>query len=165
MDKFIVRASILILNIYIVAVVYMAFCGIDISEYDFLFTDTVLFGVVLTTLCHTQGRYHCIWMRALCYNSIFVPTINFIDNQHPLFYTAEGYIYFIAISLSITIIATIILAIRHFIRVIRVKRLKKRNNYGIEQRRKGEIRQSFSRNEVSRNIHDGCDKSRDIRQM
>lgn len=59
MDKFIVRFAILVLNAYMIFVFAFALNGIDISEYDFLFTDSVLFGIVLTALVHAQGRYHC----------------------------------------------------------------------------------------------------------
>lgn len=163
MDKFIVRFSILALNAYILVVIKFASKGIDISVYDFIFTDSVLFGIVLTVLCHTQGQYHCVWMRALCYNLIFIPSVNYINAKYYIFNSEDEYIDFIYKSMYVSIVFTIILAINHFLKVIKLK--KKRNNYGIEQRRKGEIRQSFSRNEVSRNIHDGCDKSRDIRQM
>lgn len=117
MDKFIVRFAILSLNVYMISVIALAYMGIDISVYDYLFTDSLLFGIVLTTLCHTQGRYHCVWMRALCYNLIAIPILNFIDANMPLFETIEGYLYAIAAIVSINVIATIILAINHFRRV------------------------------------------------
>lgn len=120
MDKFIVRFSILALNVYMIVVIALSYMGIDISVYDYLFTDSLLFGIVLTTLCHTQGRYHCVWMRALCYNLIAVPLLNFIDAKNPLFETIEGYLYTIAAIVFINVVATIILAINHFRRVRKV---------------------------------------------
>ena len=127
MDKFIVRFSVLSLNVYMIVALAYAMNGIDISEYDYIFTDSVLIGVVLTTLVHVQGRYHCKWIRALCYNLILVPSINFIDCKYPLFETAEGYVYFVTSVISISIIATIILAINHFRKVRKV--LKNRYQY------------------------------------
>lgn len=120
MDRFIVRLSILALNVYMIVVTILAYNGIDISYLDYIFTDSVLFGIVLTTLCHTQGRYHCVWMRALCYNLIVIPLLNFIDYQYVLFDTAEHLIYAIGFLISINILATIILAINHFRRVRKV---------------------------------------------
>ena len=124
MDKFIVRFTVLALNAYMILVFILALNGIDISEYDFIFTNSVLFGIVLTVLSHSQGKYHCKWIRALCYNLIFVPTINFIDCKYPLFNTIEEYIYFVSSIIGISSIATIILAILHFRRVRRIKKIR-----------------------------------------
>lgn len=126
MDRFIVRLSILALNVYMIVVTILAYNGIDISYFDYIFTDSVLFGIVLTTLCHAQGRYHCVWMRALCYNLIAIPLLNFMDYQYVLFDTAEHLIYAIGFLISINILSTIILAINHF---RRVRKVLKRNRY------------------------------------
>lgn len=134
MDKFIVRFSVLALNMYMIVALAYAMNGIDISEYDYIFTDSLIIGIVLTTLVHVQGRYHCKWIRALCYNLNIVPSINFIDCKYPLFETAEGYIYFVTSIISISIIVTIILAIRHFTKVRRIKR----QQYEIRRRNKSE---------------------------
>lgn len=120
MDRFIVRFSILALNAYMVVVLAYAFNGVDISEYDYLFTDSALFGIVLTTLVHVQGKYHCKWIRALCYNLIAVPIINFIDCQWNIFGTAEMLIITYCGLLLLSVITTIILAINHFRKVRKV---------------------------------------------
>lgn len=120
MDKFLVRFSILALNVYMVIATIYAFNGIDISEYDYLFTNSFLFGALLTSLCHAQGRYHCVWMRALCYNLMIMPLLNFIDAKIVLFETIEQCIYTFCTIFAINIIATIILAINHFRRVRKV---------------------------------------------
>ena len=123
MDKFLVRFSILALNVYMVIATVYAFNGIDISEYDYLFTNSFLFGALLTSLCHAHGRYHCVWMRALCYNLMIMPLLNFIDAEVVLFGTIEQCIYTFCAIFAINILATIILAINHF-RLVR-KVLKK----------------------------------------
>lgn len=127
MDKFIVRLSILVLNAYIIIVLLYAFNGIDISECDYIFTDSVMFGVVLTTLVHTQGRYHCKWIRALCYNLITVPSINYIDYKYNIFGSADILIYTYCSMLLLSIIITIYLAIRHFSKVIKLKKIQNEN--------------------------------------
>lgn len=124
MDKFIVRFSILVLNLYIIIVLAYAFNGIDISVYDYIFTDSILFGIVLTTLVHVQGKYHCKWIRALCYNLIAVPSINFIDSKYGLFGTIEMLIYTYCSLLLISIVVTLILAINHFRRVRKLNKQK-----------------------------------------
>lgn len=131
MDKFIVRLSAIVLTLYMIFVVVLAFNGIDISEYDYLFTDSFIIGVVLTTLCHTQGRYHCIWMRAMCYNLTIIPLINFIDCKYPLFENAEDYVYFIGACLTLTVLSTFILAINHFRKVRKITKSRYKE-YGIK---------------------------------
>lgn len=120
MDKFIVRLAIFVLNIYMSIVVVFALNGIDISEYDYLFTNSLMSGIVLTTLVHAQGRYHCVWARVLCYNLILTPLINYFDAQFSLFQTVESCIYTYVTTMAITILATIYLAIRHFRKVRKV---------------------------------------------
>lgn len=128
MDKFIVRLSSVILTVYMIVATLFALNGIDISEYDFIFTNSFIIGLVLTVLCHSQGKYHCVWMRAMCYNLMFIPIVNFIDSKYPLFETIEGYIYLICISLSITVLSTLILAINHFRKVSRILKLKRQQH-------------------------------------
>lgn len=120
MDKFLVRILPIILNVYIVIVTAFAWNGIDISEYDYWLSCPIIMGVLLTTLCHSQGKYHCKWIRVLCYNLIFVPFASYIDAVNPIFYEAEDMIMFLCADMFITIIATIILAINHFRRVRKV---------------------------------------------
>lgn len=126
MDKFVVRFTILALNAYMIFVFSFALNGVDMSEYDFIFTDSLLFGILLTVLVHVQGKYHCKWIRALCYNLVAVPIINFVDCKYPFFNTVEGYIYFASAIMSISVISTIILAILHFRRVRRIKKIRGR---------------------------------------
>lgn len=131
MDKFIVRFAAITLTVYMILVTVFAFDGVDISEYDYIFTDSFIIGLVLTTLCHSQGKYHCVWMRAMCYNLTFVPIINFLDCKYPLFETAEDYVYFIASCLTLTVFSTLVLAINHFRRVRKVKKSRYKE-YGIK---------------------------------
>lgn len=128
MDKFIVRFSILALNAYILIVLIYAFNGIDISIYDYIFTDSILFGVVLTSLVHAQGKYHCKWIRALCYNLILVPLINFVDCKYNLFGNVELLIYSYCSIILFSIFITIILAINHFRKVSKVLKLKRQQH-------------------------------------
>jgi len=120
MDRFLVRILPIVLNLYIIVVTAFAWNGIDISVYDYWFSCTISMGVLLTVLCHSQGKYHCKWIRALCYNLIFVPLINYVDALYPLFYTVESFLFAFCIDIFITILATIILAINHFRRVRKV---------------------------------------------
>lgn len=120
MDKFLVRILPIILNVYVAIVTMFALYGIDISIYDYLFSSSFTFGLLLSVLAHAQGRYHCKWIRVLCYNLIFVPFVSFIDSIRPIFYSGESIVIFLLIDMFITIFATIILAINHFRKVRKV---------------------------------------------
>nr|DAY73247.1 MAG TPA: hypothetical protein [Caudoviricetes sp.] len=132
MDKFVVRFCIFGLNTYMLIVLIYALNGVDISEYDYLFTNSLLFGVLLTILSHTQGKYHCRWARFLCYNLVLVPIVNYIDCKYSIFDTAEEYIYFACGTLMFATISTIILAINHSRRARKVKKSRYKE-YGIKR--------------------------------
>lgn len=125
MDKFLVRLLPILLNLYITIVIALSFAGIDISTLDYWFSSSITMGVLLTVLCHTQGRYHCKWIRLLCYNLIFVPLLGFIDSIWPLFYSVEEYIFTLCIEMSVVILLTIGLALHHFIKARRVIKQKR----------------------------------------
>lgn len=120
MDKFIIRASAILINAYIPLVLIFAVNGIDISVYDYMFSSNVMFGLVLSILSHSQGKYHCKWIRGLCYNSVAVPSVCYMDASYDLFGDAMTFIYSIAIIWSIGVLITIFLAINHFRRVRKV---------------------------------------------
>lgn len=120
MDRFLVRILPIILNLYIVVIAIFAWNGIDISIYDYWLSCPVMLGLLLTVLSHSQGKYHCKWIRVLCYNLIFIPLVSYIDSVHPIFYEAEDMIIFLSADLSVAILSTIILAVNHFRRVRKV---------------------------------------------
>lgn len=126
MDKFLVRIIALVVNIYIPISLVFAVNGILITEYDYLFSDTLPLGILLTVLVHTQGRYHCKWIRALCYNSIATPAVCFADAQFSLIESPILFIYIIALLWSLSVITTIVFAISHF---VKVRILFSRNRY------------------------------------
>lgn len=126
MDKFIVRVSAILANVYIPIVLYYALNGIDISDYDYIFSSTFLLGLILSVLAHSQGKYHCKWMRALCYNATAVSTLNFVDAKFYIFDDAMTYVYVISVMWSISVIVTLILAINHFLRVKKVTKQRYR---------------------------------------
>lgn len=133
MDKFLVRFSAFVLNLYILLSTCLAYRGISTDCFDFLFTDTLLFGVLLTILCHKQGRYHCVWIRVLCYNLILIPVINFLDAIYTVFYYAETLIYVIILFTVLSIIITILLAIIHFRQVRLSINKKKSERYKLDK--------------------------------
>lgn len=136
MDKFIVRITVLLTNIYIPIVLLFAVNGIDISNYDYLFSCSFMLGVLVTTLAHSQGKYHCKWIRGLCYNSVVLPIFNFTDSRYNLF--DDVYVYIITVSSiwSLFVLYTLILAINHFRKVRRI--IKQKEYYEIRRRNERE---------------------------
>lgn len=130
MDKFLVRLLPIILNLYVIVAISFAWAGYDISIYDYWFSCPVTMGVLLSVLCNVQGRYHCKWIRLLCYNLVFIPFLTYIDAAYVLFEDAYLYIATITFVMALSIIATIVLAIRHFRKARKV----------LSKRRYGEIR-------------------------
>lgn len=126
MDRFLVRILPIILNLYIVVIAIFAWNGVDVSMYDYWVSCPISMGVLLTVLCHVQGKYHCRWIRVLCYNLVFIPLVSYIDSIRPIFYKAEDMIIFLSADMSVAILATIILAINHF---RRVRKVLKKNRY------------------------------------
>lgn len=125
MDKLIVRLTIVILTIYMEISTIFAWYGISFYEYDSIFSCSAMFGLLLTVLVHSQGRYHCVYMRGLCYNLILSPLLSFADIQLELFEDADTLIITLSSMWILSVSSTIYLAIRHF---IKVKKLKSERN-------------------------------------
>ena len=124
MDRLVVRILPIVMNLYIIISTLYAMNGIDISVYDYWMSCSIGCGILLSVLAHSQGKYHCTWVRMLCYNLIFVPLLGFIDSIWPLFYSVEEYIFTLCIEMSVVILLTIGLALHHFIKVRRVIKQK-----------------------------------------
>lgn len=125
MDKFIVRASILILTIFIAVSLYEAWNGVLISEYDTLFSCSLVSGILLNTLVYSQGNYHCVYMRALCANLVFTPSVNFIDAKFSVFEDAYLFLMILSVSWGLAFLVTIYLAINHFHKVRKLNKQKR----------------------------------------
>ena len=114
MDRLLVRVLPIILNLYVIVAISMAWFGYDISIYDYWFSCPITMGVLLSVLVNVQGKYHCKWMRYLCYNLVFVPSVTYLDSAYLLFDDAYVYLIVITSSMALAILATIVLSIRHF---------------------------------------------------
>lgn len=126
MDKFIVRLSILVLTTFIAVSLYKAWNGVLISEYDTLFSCSLTCGVLLNTLVYSQGKYHCVYMRGLCVNLVFTPSVNFLDMRFGLFEDAYYLLMTLSVSWGLAFLITLVLAINHFRRVRKLNKQKSR---------------------------------------
>lgn len=122
MDKFVVRGAVLILNAYMVLTSILAFFGIDTQIMDYLFATSMTTGVLLTVLCHVQGRYHCVWMRYLCYNLVYVPILNVLDAITGYLLDSLMFLIILVSVLSVNILLSMISAVCHYRRVNKLKR-------------------------------------------
>lgn len=122
MDNFIVRLSILVLTSFIAVSLYYAWNGVLISEYDCLLSCSLMSGILLNTLVYSQGKYHCVYMRGLCANLIFTPSITFLDSKYCLLENAETFLIILSVAWSLCFLITIILAINHSRRARKVKK-------------------------------------------
>ena len=120
MDKFLVRASAILINVYLPITLICSLNGMDISVYDYICSSSIMFGLVLSVLAHSQGKYHCKWIRGLCYNSAAVPAVGYIDASYSIFDDAISFIIAIASVWSIGVIITLALAVKHFYKVKKV---------------------------------------------
>lgn len=126
MDRFAVRVLPIAMNLYLIISTLCAMNGIDVSIGDYWLSCSITCGILLTILAHSQGKYHCKWVRLLCYNLIFVPVVSFLDALWPLFYSSEDFVFALCIEMFVVIIVAIALALYHF---IKVRRIIKRQKY------------------------------------
>lgn len=124
MDKFLVRLLPIISNIYIIVTVILCWNGIDLSILDYCFSTSLLFGILLTVLCHVQGKYHCRWMRFLCYDLVVIPLLSLVDSLFPLFYIVEDYLMSISVIILFSVSATMVMAVRHFLKVRTLNKIR-----------------------------------------
>lgn len=124
MDKFIVRASIIVLTIYMGISFLYAWNGVLLYEYDSLYSCSLVTGILLNALVYSQGKYHCVYMRGLSSNLVLTPTLDYIDCRYCIFENAETMLIVLSSMWVISVITTLILAVRHFIRATKIKNKK-----------------------------------------
>lgn len=126
LDVFLVRYLPIVMLVYIGLTVIYAWNGITMPCSVYLFSNSFIYSLVLFTVSLADRKYHCVWNRAMYLEMMVVPAINYADSKFGIFQTAEGLLMALSITLVLTIVVTIYLAIRHFITVSR----KRRVNHG-----------------------------------
>lgn len=130
MDKFInflIRISILCISIYLMVVIVFAFFGIDCYYLNFLFGHNFMLDLILLFFCYNDRKFHCKYMRFLCYNLLFADLLWLVDSNFVIFNESIYQLYTLSIAWVILAIITAILAIKHF----RIVKIIKRIRYGI----------------------------------
>lgn len=120
MGKLTIRISVLIVAIYFIIYYALLFWEIDIwsQTYHLLFE-------LCTCLCISkQGIYHCKFIKWTAYGILLSDTIVCLDNVFDIF--PVGFIVFVPVAIIICgLFTTTILSFRHYIRVKRLKKMRK----------------------------------------
>jgi hypothetical protein len=119
MGKFLVRVTIIIVAVYmILGYVLAQWGGVNIHENWYI----SLFELIVVIYCYSEGKYHCKYIKWLALALLLSDTLTRLDFSFN-FLSADA-ANLIPISIFATSIFIIICqAIRHFYRVIKVKRL------------------------------------------
>lgn len=120
MSNFIVRLTIFYSSFYFMFVLYMAWNG-EVYTND-IYRPMVEYCLYI--LASEHPKYHCRFARFLALNLCYTDAFTILDSYFNLIPDAEVFLYVISSSWVLAVSVTIYLAIRHF---IRVKRLRETN--------------------------------------
>lgn len=130
LDIFLVRFLPIIMLIYIGVTILYAWNGIRMPCNVYIFSNSFIYSLVLFFVSLADKKYHCVWNRAMYIEMMVVPLINYADSKFVIFPTAEGLLITLSVSWIAALVATIILAVRHFLKP-RIKRYRKgRDGHG-----------------------------------
>ena len=121
MDKVITRLTIVLVTIYFIISYIVALFGIDILTNSYI----ILFELCVVAYTFCSGRFHCIYIRWTALSILLVEILNHTDYYFDYIPASVFNIIPIAI-LALGITTSFTLALRHFYRVIKVKRLNGR---------------------------------------
>ena len=123
MSKFLIRISVIGIAIYLVVCYVLSVAiGLDIWSQ----TYNLLFELCLCLCISKQGVYHCRFIKYTAYGILASDAIVCIDNTFDIF-PVNFMVFVPAIIIAIGLLTTTTLAIRHFIKVQRLKKIWKTN--------------------------------------
>lgn len=120
MNNFIVRFSIFYISLYFIAVLIYAWNGNFFTQEFY----RPLLEYCLYILASEHPKYNCRYARFLALNLAFTDSLSIIDGYFNLIPDATVYLSIISLSWLITVIVTIILAVRHFKRARQIKKMR-----------------------------------------
>lgn len=132
LDIFIVRflpLGLFILICYIIINSLLGNTDIDYNAINQIHSNSLPYALALFLVSLSDKRYHCIWNRAMYVELMVIPIINYIEAKFHIFSDIDTIVLLYIISLILTLIATIILAVRHFI-ITRKRRTLTNGNKG-----------------------------------
>lgn len=121
MSKFLIRISVIWIAIYLVVCYALSVAmGIDIWSQDY----NLLLELCLCLCISKHGVYHCRFIKYTAYGILSSESIVCVDNAFDIF-PVNFMVFVPAIIIAIGLLTTTTLAIRHFIRVQRLKKIWK----------------------------------------
>lgn len=120
-DITVVRFIPIILFLFIAIDLIYCWNGIDFTLFNHLHYNSFIYALSLFLISLSNPKYHCVWNRAMYVELMIVPLINFADAKWCIFPDAVLMLAVLSSTWVIAFIATIVLAIRHFVKI----RLKK----------------------------------------
>lgn len=125
MGKFLVRVSVLLTSIYVIISYAIAqFYGIDIISDWYV----LLFEIVIVACSFSEGKYHCAHLRFLALSILIADTLCRVDNYYN-FLTISEHNFSILVVMALGFMASTISAVRHFLRVNKVKQMRKKSGH------------------------------------
>lgn len=130
LDIFLVRFLPIIMLIYIGVTILYAWNGIRMPCNIYIFSNSFIYSLVLFFVSLADKKYHCVWNRAMYIEMMVFPLINYADSKFAIFPTAEGLLITLSVTWIAALVATVFLAVRHFLKP-RIKRYRKgRDGHG-----------------------------------
>ena len=120
MGKLAIRISILLVAIYFIVYYTLLFFEIDIWSQTYY----LLFELCTCLCISKQGVYHCKYIKWTAYGILLSDTIVCIDNLFDVF-PVNFMVFVPAIIIAVGLSTTTILAIDHYIKVKRLKKIWK----------------------------------------
>lgn len=119
MGKFLVRITVIVVAIFfIIDFLFAQFLCVDIHS-DWY---TTLFALVITVYSFSEGKYHCKFLKSTMLSIFLCDLLTRLDNTFDfLSITSHNLIPILLLVLGIG--TSVALAIRHFYKVIKLKRL------------------------------------------
>lgn len=120
-DVFIVRFLPLVLFIMLGDVIIDSWRGVSQYPFNLLHSNSAIFASALFFISLADRKYHCVWNRAMYIELIVVPLINYTDAIFCIFKDAKPMLIVISVTWFLAAIATVFLAVRHFMIAMRKK--------------------------------------------
>lgn len=121
MSKFIVRFTVIFVAVYLILCYFSEVVfGVNIWNQSYY----LLFELCLCLCISKQGVYHCRFIKYTAYGILASDTLVCTDNAYDIF-PVNFMVFVPAIIIAVGLLTTTTLAIRHFIRVQRLKKIWK----------------------------------------